>query len=104
SHYPAPTAIYPLSLHDALPISVCPPPRRSSRKTRLPRARSRLRRRQRTLQAPSQSLARQWLQLFQSVACDGRGCDAAVSTRVKRSEEHTSELQSHLNLVCRLLL
>src|SRR5260370_19871551 len=24
--------------------------------------------------------------------------------RVKRSEEHTSELQSHLNLVCRLLL
>src|SRR5260370_28724066 len=26
------------------------------------------------------------------------------STAVKRSEEHTSELQSHLNLVCRLLL
>src|SRR5260370_32847740 len=25
-------------------------------------------------------------------------------TPVKRSEEHTSELQSHLNLVCRLLL
>src|SRR4030066_424796 len=24
--------------------------------------------------------------------------------QVKRSEEHTSELQSHLNLVCRLLL
>src|SRR5260370_29788807 len=24
--------------------------------------------------------------------------------RVERSEEHTSELQSHLNLVCRLLL
>src|SRR5260370_17255464 len=24
--------------------------------------------------------------------------------RLKRSEEHTSELQSHLNLVCRLLL
>src|SRR5260370_38147736 len=28
-------------------------------------------------------------------------CPAA---RVERSEEHTSELQSHLNLVCRLLL
>src|SRR5260370_10699676 len=28
-----------------------------------------------------------------------RGCAAA-----RRSEEHTSELQSHLNLVCRLLL
>src|SRR5260370_16887618 len=25
-------------------------------------------------------------------------------SRLKRSEEHTSELQSHLNLVCRLLL
>src|SRR5260370_2581502 len=28
----------------------------------------------------------------------------ALRDRVKRSEEHTSELQSHLNLVCRLLL
>src|SRR5260370_3847511 len=28
----------------------------------------------------------------------------AQSKRHKRSEEHTSELQSHLNLVCRLLL
>src|SRR5260370_16032802 len=26
------------------------------------------------------------------------------SSRSRRSEEHTSELQSHLNLVCRLLL
>src|SRR5260370_12022570 len=26
------------------------------------------------------------------------------STSIRRSEEHTSELQSHLNLVCRLLL
>src|SRR5260370_21877867 len=29
------------------------------------------------------------------------GC---TSTSPRRSEEHTSELQSHLNLVCRLLL
>src|SRR5260370_27335521 len=28
----------------------------------------------------------------------------AARTSVSRSEEHTSELQSHLNLVCRLLL
>src|SRR5260370_37142936 len=27
-----------------------------------------------------------------------------ISCRMRRSEEHTSELQSHLNLVCRLLL
>src|SRR5207237_9548052 len=35
-----------------------------------------------------------------------RGGNAARSrfTDVTRSEEHTSELQSHLNLVCRLLL
>src|SRR5260370_13028369 len=31
------------------------------------------------------------------------GCCAAAAVR-PRSEEHTSELQSHLNLVCRLLL
>src|SRR5260370_28675704 len=29
---------------------------------------------------------------------------AQFCTRDRRSEEHTSELQSHLNLVCRLLL
>src|SRR5207237_10383536 len=29
---------------------------------------------------------------------------SAISIRWARSEEHTSELQSHLNLVCRLLL
>src|SRR5260370_10982176 len=29
---------------------------------------------------------------------------SALSPHLKRSEEHTSELQSHLNLVCRLLL
>src|SRR5690242_21405753 len=30
--------------------------------------------------------------------------DGAAFERVPRSEEHTSELQSHVNLVCRLLL
>src|SRR5260370_31961644 len=36
----------------------------------------------------------------------GRGRPGARSARAPRlrSEEHTSELQSHLNLVCRLLL
>src|SRR5260370_17675011 len=35
----------------------------------------------------------------------GRGCFDGPSRRcVYRSEEHTSELQSHLNLLCRLLL
>src|SRR5690242_20954709 len=40
---------------------------------------------------------------------DGRvvvvvGADLAHEVRRLRSEEHTSELQSHVNLVCRLLL
>src|SRR5260370_25117784 len=35
----------------------------------------------------------------------GSGDDAdALRVAFERSEEHTSELQSHLNLVCRLLL
>src|SRR5260370_32073274 len=37
-----------------------------------------------------------------SLRAAGRPCAALHS--IKRSEEHTSELQSHLNLVCRLLL
>src|SRR5260370_14778335 len=31
-------------------------------------------------------------------------CLIGLPTAINRSEEHTSELQSHLNLVCRLLL
>src|SRR5260370_26241633 len=33
-----------------------------------------------------------------------RRCGAGFALESLRSEEHTSELQSHLNLVCRLLL
>src|SRR5690242_20887143 len=32
------------------------------------------------------------------------GCHSRPSSSPPRSEEHTSELQSHVNLVCRLLL
>src|SRR5260370_19865683 len=34
----------------------------------------------------------------------GRGKSSSIADPGRRSEEHTSELQSHLNLVCRLLL
>src|SRR5690242_2364621 len=34
----------------------------------------------------------------------GDSAAAAAKATVERSEEHTSELQSHVNLVCRLLL
>src|SRR5438034_4369832 len=65
----APTEIYTLSLHDALPI--LGPDGRSRR-------------------APS------------TRAC--RPSSPAATRLSRRSEEHTSELQSHSDLVCRLLL
>src|SRR2546430_10652860 len=74
----ATTEIYTLSLHDALPIcrAIC---------RRWWAWRSRATRRQSKYGAPArQSISpRRWM---------------------KRSEEHTSELQSQSNLVCRLLL
>src|SRR2546426_9274799 len=74
----ATTEIYTLSLHDALPICQHGP--------RLASVRLRLL----GLQIPAQSKGKR---LF-------RGC-----LRIqRRSEEHTSELQSPCNLVCRLLL
>src|SRR5207249_12295411 len=64
----APTEIYTLSLHDALPISS----RASCR-------------------------AANWS------CCSARGT-TPLRKRTIRSEEHTSELQSRFDLVCRLLL
>src|SRR5438034_8381917 len=74
---PATTQIYTLSLHDALPIlpfRTAKPPNRLARRFRRPYGKKR---------------------------------DSLRATRSKvsmRSEEHTSELQSHSDLVCRLLL
>src|SRR5260370_31933138 len=39
-----------------------------------------------------------------SSRCIASATDGVSSESAVRSEEHTSELQSHLNLVCRLLL
>src|SRR5688572_32736493 len=39
-----------------------------------------------------------------TAAADGALGSASVTFRAERSEEHTSELQSQSNLVCRLLL
>src|SRR5262249_62087125 len=77
---PPPTEIYTLSLHDALPISDrrSPAPGLGG----VPRANALIPR----------SLPRR----------GPRG--ACLSSRDSRSEEHTSELQSLTNLVCRLLL
>src|SRR2546430_11857822 len=70
----ATTEIYTLSLHDALPISSWP---RGS------------------VPSPGSSV---------SLASCGRTPRSARKTPSTRSEEHTSELQSQSNLVCRLLL
>src|SRR3974390_2214056 len=63
----ATTEIYPLSLHDALPIS-------------------------------------QWEHSRRGVYCGTVGLASPVAGCNIRSEEHTSELQSPIHLVCRLLL
>src|SRR4051812_49921337 len=83
------TEIYTLSLHDALPIS--------GHESRVADLRNRAACRDRRLAAR------------RSPAADNRvprsGPAAAWIARTRiRSEEHTSELQSHVNLVCRLLL
>src|SRR5690349_23738492 len=75
----APAEIYTLSLHDALPISS--PPQRASRSASRGRAYAVPRREVRALRGPLRR-----------------------SDRTSRSEEHTSELQSRRDLVCRLLL
>src|SRR5260370_39409917 len=80
----ATTEIYTLSLHDALPISWIDQRTWAAAKAEKPSPHPLF---HRTL-PPRTLLAR-----------------AKRAGRPKlRSEEHTSELQSHLNLVCRLLL
>src|SRR4030065_123197 len=66
----APPEIYPLPLHDALPI----------------------------LKPPTKASAG-WVARNPPTAASGA---MAPKIRLRRSEEHTSELQSHLNLLCRL--
>src|SRR2546422_3610292 len=78
----ATTEIYTLSLHDALPISCGSP--EAGRKGGPPATRCR---------APGAGLG-----------APARRADAKPAEQVGRSEEHTSELQSRLHLVCRLLL
>src|SRR5438034_4222053 len=75
---PATPQLYTLSLHDALPISAPAAPRAPAAPYRARRG--------------DPSPAR------------GRRRRRPETRRSPRSEEHTSELQSHSDLVCRLLL
>src|SRR2546430_15906650 len=92
----ATTEIYTLSLHDALPIStrfaatIC-----SIRSARTLASASRSASRSRSSRIARLSAS------SESKSPTSRGMPSARPTR---SEEHTSELQSQSNLVCRLLL
>src|SRR5206468_12108386 len=98
SHAPAPTAIYTLSLHDALPIS------RSLRSGRCRPGRAAVRG-----VADEHVLVVDPVTAVDPAAHDlvrgacASGC-AVGDVDAGRSEEHTSELQSRSDLVCRLLL
>src|SRR5690606_41171268 len=96
---PAPTALYPLSLHDALPISARPA---SSARSSAARSRARHGSVARSSAAPA-AFAPTSTPLTAASSSDATARVTRTSTRV-RSEEHTSELQSRENLVCRLLL
>src|SRR5205814_10152724 len=96
---PPPTVIYSLSLHDALPIwcwwctissalALARPPNLSDR----------TRTWWELCAEPSLNFART------SRRCVIRTIRSPITGRRKRSEEHTSELQSLRHLVCRLLL
>src|SRR5258706_2933009 len=93
----ATTEIYTLSLHDALPISSVAAARWS-----WPSARPR--------RNPAENASPQPVVSTTSTGKAGTGCAPLASTMSApsaphvRSEEHTSELQSLTNLVCRLLL
>src|SRR2546429_679569 len=86
----ATTEIYTLSLHDALPISSG---RFALRRPRSSETDSRHRAERKLPPTGPANRIR-----------DGRNRHAGDSEPVRRSEEHTSELQSRLHLVCRLLL
>src|SRR5699024_12277114 len=82
-HAPPPTRLYTLSLHDALPIS---------------------------REALTEDVLHEAYGLRAEVWEDPRGTAPIIVPRgvvdspAQRSEEHTSELQSRFDLVCRLLL
>src|SRR5438034_7543675 len=87
----ATTQIYTLSLHDALPIFQVEQHRLQGPRTQMIRGDPHVHLRCTSAHARAQ------------IACGVRP-SSAVTCAAGRSEEHTSELQSHSDLVCRLLL
>src|SRR5207249_8975064 len=103
SHLPQHTALYTLSLHDALPIYVSRRDDRLSIAIENPR----------DTESPRparhgvglDNVRQRLLAMFGGTArLDTRADDGRYRVELARSEEHTSELQSRFDLVCRLLL
>src|SRR5690242_21554961 len=93
--HPAPTEAPPLSLHDALPIS-----KAAGGSSPCSSASSAAR------SGPASASARSVGAIPPARRTSSGSFSRARSwaSALLRSEEHTSELQSHVNLVCRLLL
>src|SRR5207247_11279855 len=100
--FPSPTPphpdIYPLSLHDALPISLkimpfYPLPNRTTQTQNFVLNNSR-----------QDDTTRWFLRFDQALGTKQRLFFTLGRQNNQRSEEHTSELQSRVDLVCRLLL
>src|SRR5699024_12536119 len=97
--YPATTDIYALSLHDALPISWpgCAASRTATFSTTAPSSTA--------ATIPSRRSGRGGNTFSAAAgATPPSRCSCRTAPPTGRSEEHTSELQSRFDLVCRLLL
>src|SRR5205807_9218384 len=86
-NHPSPTTIYTLSLHDALPICAGVSSPQNVQLSPMGMRRD---------TGSANNLCITAAGAYTGAACTGNG--------TQRSEEHTSELQSPCNLVCRLLL
>src|SRR5206468_10571823 len=100
---PTPPPPYTLSLHDALPISAQRRPQ--SQAMRLEAVRE-LRHGRKRRTRPDHDRRRAALRpaVEQHNGLSSAPCDGERESLQDRSEEHTSELQSRSDLVCRLLL
>src|SRR5207249_7518167 len=96
---PSPAVIYPLSLHDALPICGTPDP--TPRTTGTPTCRAATAR-PRCRGVASRGFGR--VAGPAAAPASSRRHSTNDECRSGRSEEHTSELQSRFDIVCRLLL
>src|SRR2546430_11962638 len=99
---PPTTEFYPLPLHDALPISVFRQLRQ--RRLNLTRFVCAARLDHRLLSVPRPVERKPGMRLRKHRRMTLRFLPTPAAVRRYRSEEHTSELQSQSNLVCRLLL